>query len=183
MATPWEETRRVLETAEVFWLSTVRADGRPHVTPVAAAWLDGTLYFGTGGIAQKLKNLRGNPHVVLTTGCNHLATGLDIVVEGDAAPVTDTAVHERFYQQQANLWGEGWPIQLRDGVLWMKALGNRFCCSRSRPPRSSPPPGATSGAQPATSSESVSCNTLQSLGWPEAARTTTQSSRLPGRTL
>lgn len=27
-ATEWEETRRVLETAEVFWLSTVRADGR-----------------------------------------------------------------------------------------------------------------------------------------------------------
>ena len=59
-AMPWEETRRVLETAEVFWLSTVRADGRPHVTPVAGAWLDGTLYFGTGSIAQKLKNLRGN---------------------------------------------------------------------------------------------------------------------------
>ena len=45
VATPWEETRRVLETAEVFWLSTVRADGRPHVTPVSALWLDGTLYF------------------------------------------------------------------------------------------------------------------------------------------
>jgi general stress protein 26 len=118
VATPWEETRRVLETAEVFWLSTVRADGRPHVTPVAAAWLDGTLYFGTGSIAQKLKNLRGNPRVVLTTGCNHLATGLDIVVEGVAAPCTDAAVHERFYQQQAILWGEGWPIQLRNGVLW-----------------------------------------------------------------
>ena len=118
VATSWEETCRALETAEVFWLSTVRADGRPHVTPVAAAWLDGSLYFGTGAIAQKLKNLRGNPRVVLTTGCNHLATGLDIVVEGDAAPVTDTAAHERFYQQQAIVWGEGWPIQLRDGVLW-----------------------------------------------------------------
>ena len=25
----WEETRRVLEEAELFWISTVRADGRP----------------------------------------------------------------------------------------------------------------------------------------------------------
>src|SRR5262249_55487363 len=50
----------------------------------------------------------------------------------------------------------------------MNPPGNRFCCSRSRPPRSSHPPGATSGAKPATSSESVSCTTLQSLGWPEA---------------
>ena len=123
VATPWEETRRALEAAEVFWLSTVRADGRPHVTPVAATWLVGTLYFGTGSIAQKLKNLRGNPRVTLTTGCNHLATGLDIVVEGDAAPVTDAAVHERFYQRQAILWGEGWPIQLRDGVLWDEGAG------------------------------------------------------------
>src|SRR5258708_39606065 len=90
-ATPWEQTRRVLEAAEVFWLSTVRADGRPHVTPVAAAWLDGTPYFGTGSIAQKLKNLRGNPQVELTTACNHLATGLDVVVERSAAPVTKTA--------------------------------------------------------------------------------------------
>jgi general stress protein 26 len=118
MATPWEETRRILETAEVFWLSTVRADGRPHVTPVAAAWLDGILHFGTGSIAQKLKNLRRNPHVVLTTGCNQLTSGFDVVVEGDAAPCTDPAVHARFYRQQAILWGEGWPIQLRDGILW-----------------------------------------------------------------
>jgi general stress protein 26 len=123
VATPWEETRRVLETAEVFWLATVRADGRPHVTPVVPAWLDGTLYFSTGGIAQKLKNLRGNQHVVLTTGCNHLATGLDIVVEGAAVPVTDPAVHERLYQVWAILWGEGWPIQLRNGVLWDEKPG------------------------------------------------------------
>src|SRR6266567_5881253 len=34
--TPWDQTRRVLETAELFWLSTVRADGRPHVTPLVA---------------------------------------------------------------------------------------------------------------------------------------------------
>ena len=61
LATPWEETRRVLEAAEVFWLSTVRADGRPHVTPVAAAWLDGTLYFQTGCIAQKTQEPSGEP--------------------------------------------------------------------------------------------------------------------------
>ena len=61
--------------------------------------------------------------MVLTTGNNYLATGLDIVVEGDAVPVIDAAVHERFYQKQAILWGEGWPIQLRDGVLWDESTG------------------------------------------------------------
>jgi hypothetical protein len=47
-----------------------------------------------------------------------LATGLDIVVEGAAVQVSDAAAHERFYQQQAILWGEGWPIHLRNGILW-----------------------------------------------------------------
>ena len=43
--TSWEETRRVLETADLFWLSTVRADGRPHVTPLVAVWHDGAIHF------------------------------------------------------------------------------------------------------------------------------------------
>jgi hypothetical protein len=30
VATPWEDVRRVIERAELFWISTVRADGRPH---------------------------------------------------------------------------------------------------------------------------------------------------------
>jgi Pyridoxamine 5'-phosphate oxidase len=58
-ATPWEETRRMLETAELFWLSTVRADGRPHVTPLVAVWLDGAIHFSTGANEQKAVNLRG----------------------------------------------------------------------------------------------------------------------------
>src|SRR5215813_7855142 len=51
--TPWEETHRVLETAELFWLSTVRADGRPHVTPLVAVWLDEAIHFCTGVTEQK----------------------------------------------------------------------------------------------------------------------------------
>jgi hypothetical protein len=43
VATDWEMTRHTLETAQVFWLSTLRADGRPHVTPVVAVWLDGAM--------------------------------------------------------------------------------------------------------------------------------------------
>ena len=29
-ATPWDDARRAIEKAEVFWISTVRADRRPH---------------------------------------------------------------------------------------------------------------------------------------------------------
>src|SRR5437870_2222526 len=48
-ATSWEATVRALEAGEIFWITTVRGDGRPHVTPLVAVWLDGALHFCTGG--------------------------------------------------------------------------------------------------------------------------------------
>ena len=35
-ATPWPDAVTSLEAAGLFWVSTVRGDGRPHVTPVVA---------------------------------------------------------------------------------------------------------------------------------------------------
>ncbi len=60
-ARPWAEVSDVLTHAEIFWLSTVRADGRPHVTPLPAVWDDGTLHFCTGAQEQKSRNLAANP--------------------------------------------------------------------------------------------------------------------------
>ncbi|KUN00215.1 pyridoxamine 5'-phosphate oxidase [Streptomyces yokosukanensis] len=94
-ATEWEHARRQLETAEIFWLSTVRSDGRMHVTPVIAAWHDDVLYFSTGPNEQKAKNLAHQAHCALTTGRNSLTDGLDLVVEGTAARVTEPAVLEQ----------------------------------------------------------------------------------------
>src|SRR5215211_4211545 len=91
-ATPreWSEAERHLEDAEVFWVSTVRPDGRPHVTPLIAVWLDGALYFCTGPEERKAQNLVQNPHCVITTGCN-VMEGLDLVLEGTAVRVQDEA--------------------------------------------------------------------------------------------
>ncbi|MFD9301337.1 pyridoxamine 5'-phosphate oxidase family protein [Streptomyces sp. NPDC060048] len=93
-ATEWAEAQRQLETAEIFWVSTVRPDGRLHVTPVIAAWHDGALYFSTGTGEQKARNLAHDGHCALTTGGNSLTEGLDLVVEGTAEPVADPAVLE-----------------------------------------------------------------------------------------
>src|SRR5438034_6111175 len=95
VATGWEETRRALESAELFWISTVRADGRPHVTPLVAVWLDDAIHFATGPGEQKAVNLRANRNVVLTTGCGQWERGLDLVVEGEAVQVTDKSVLDR----------------------------------------------------------------------------------------
>ncbi|MFI6087756.1 pyridoxamine 5'-phosphate oxidase family protein [Streptomyces sp. NPDC051218] len=93
-ATDWAEAQRRMRAAEVFWITTVRPDGRLHVTPLIAAWHDGALHFSSGQGEQKVKNLAGNAHCVLTTGHNSLSEGLDIVVEGTAERVTDPARQE-----------------------------------------------------------------------------------------
>jgi nitroimidazol reductase NimA-like FMN-containing flavoprotein (pyridoxamine 5'-phosphate oxidase superfamily) len=115
VAAGWDETRRVLETAELFWISTVRADGRPHVTPLVAVWSDGAVHFHTGAEEQKLANLRVNPHVVLTTGCNRWDQGLDVVVEGDAVQVTDEDALRRLAEVWATKWDGRWQLEARDG--------------------------------------------------------------------
>ena len=104
VATDWEKTRRVLEDAELFWIATVRADGRPHLTPLVAVWLDDAVYFATGFGEQKAVNLRTNQNVILTTGCSEWERGLDVVVEGEAVRVTEESVLERLAEAWATKW-------------------------------------------------------------------------------
>jgi general stress protein 26 len=116
-ATPWTEAIAQLERAEVYWLSTVRPDGRPHVTTLLAVWLDGALYFCTGASERKAKNLAHNAHCILTTGCNTFDTGLDLVVEGDAVRVTHEVKLERIADLYESKYGSGWHFDVRDGAF------------------------------------------------------------------
>jgi nitroimidazol reductase NimA-like FMN-containing flavoprotein (pyridoxamine 5'-phosphate oxidase superfamily) len=115
--TDWQTTRHVLETAQLFWISTVRGDGRPHVTPLVAVWLDDAIYFTTGPDEQKAVNLRGNAHMILMTGCNQWDSGLDIVVEGQAVAVTDDELLERLAGAWRTKWDGRWHYEARDGAF------------------------------------------------------------------
>lgn len=117
-AVSWEDTQRLLEQAELSWVATVRADGRPHVTPLVAVWMDGALYFATGVEEQKAVNLRANPNVVLTTGTNDWDKGIDVMVEGKAVPVTDEAELTRVAQAFRAKWNGGWQYEVRDGHFY-----------------------------------------------------------------
>lgn len=112
---PWSEVQQALEQAEIFWLSTVRRDGRPHVTPLPAMWLDGALHFCTGPEEQKARNLQANPQCVLTTGTDRFLSGLDVVVEGRAERVIDEGLLTRL----AGMWQDklGWPFEVVDGAF------------------------------------------------------------------
>ena len=114
-ATPWAEVEPVIAGAELFWISTVRADGRPHVTPLVAVWLDDAIYFATGQDEQKAVNLRSNQNVILTTGCNEWERGLDVVVEGEAVQVTEESVLKRLAEAWKTKWDGRWHYEVHEG--------------------------------------------------------------------
>jgi nitroimidazol reductase NimA-like FMN-containing flavoprotein (pyridoxamine 5'-phosphate oxidase superfamily) len=114
-AAAWPDTVRILEDAQLSWICTVRADGRPHLTPLVAVWLDDALYFSTGETEQKAVNLRGNPHVLLLTGCARWDEGVDVVAEGDAVEINDEVLLTRLAQAWAQKWDGQWQYQVKDG--------------------------------------------------------------------
>ena len=115
--TPWSEALHAIETAELFWISTVRRDGRPHVTPLPAVWHEDRLHFCTGLEEQKAVNLRGNPHVALTTGSNRWKEGLDLVVEGEAVQVTDDARLRTLADLWRSKYQGDWDFAVADGMF------------------------------------------------------------------
>ena len=85
------------------WLSTVNEDGSPHVTAVGALWLDGTFWFQTGA-TRKARNLARDPRCSIAVSIRDA----DVVVEGDAAPVTERGAVAR----AAKAWADqGWPAE------------------------------------------------------------------------
>jgi hypothetical protein len=115
--TPWEDALVVLERAELYWLTTVRADGRPHVTPLIGVVLDGAAHFCTGLREQKARNLEHSPLVALTTGTNTWAQGLDVVVEGAVTRLTDRDSLARIADAYVAKYGEVWRFEVGEGVF------------------------------------------------------------------
>ena len=110
---PWAYTVDALRRSQKFTLCTVRADGRPHATPLLAIWVAGGMCFNTGAAEQKAKNLAGNPACIFTTGTPNLV-GEDYVIEGIASVVTDPvrldALASAFEQAY------GWHVTSEDGT-------------------------------------------------------------------
>jgi hypothetical protein len=91
-----------------FWLSTVDADGRPHMTAVGAYWIDGHYYFSGGPRSRKIRNIERDPRCAFGVA----VVGFDVVLEGRAERVTDEAVLERVARVFA---AGGWAPTVADG--------------------------------------------------------------------
>jgi general stress protein 26 len=116
-AFPWPEALDLLVRAELCWLSTVRPDGRPHVTPLPAVWHDGAPHFCTGPEERKARNLADNPHCVLTTGKNEHWAGVDVVLEGTARQITDDVTLRELAAAWTAKFGSFWQFDVADGMF------------------------------------------------------------------
>jgi hypothetical protein len=100
-----------------FWLTTVNADGSPHVTSVGALWHAGSGWFQTGDRTRKARNISRDPRCTISVATK----GFDVMIAGEARQVTDpTTVAEI-----AALWAAGgWPAQPDDSGTGITAPFN-----------------------------------------------------------
>jgi len=86
------------------WLSTINQDGSPHVIAVGALWQDGAFWFQTGAGTRKGRNVARDPRCSVAVSLS----GADVVIEGDAARVTEAGALARI----AKAWADqGWPAE------------------------------------------------------------------------
>jgi hypothetical protein len=112
MPAQWSMAGEHLEgESATYWLATVRSNGRPHVRPVLAVWVEGGLYFCAGERTSKAKNLTLNSHCALTVE----REPLDLVVEGIAVKVRDAATLQRVADAYASAYQ--WHVTVRDGAF------------------------------------------------------------------
>jgi hypothetical protein len=84
-ALPWSQVVGWLTVSRNYWVSTTRADGRPHAMPVWGLWADAALWFSTDPTSIKGRNLQDRPDVVV-----HLESGDEVcILTGRAERVTD----------------------------------------------------------------------------------------------
>jgi nitroimidazol reductase NimA-like FMN-containing flavoprotein (pyridoxamine 5'-phosphate oxidase superfamily) len=109
--------RKILADAELYWLTTVRGDGRPHVTPLVGVWVDDSFVFCTGSGEQKARNLESSKSVAVTTGSNKWKDGLDVVVEGVAERVTGLATLTALADAYRDKYDGDWDYDADDKVF------------------------------------------------------------------
>ncbi len=72
-----------LRTEPILWISSVRPDGLPHVLPIWFSWDGRAIWLFSKPSAQKIRNLRHCPTVMIALGSAH--PGFDVeLVEGRA---------------------------------------------------------------------------------------------------
>ena len=125
-ATPidWGDVASLFAAERSYWVATTSDDGRPHVRPVLAVWVDGRIYSTTNPAARKGRNLTSRPSAVLTAR----APTMDIVIEGPIAWIYDPQRLRRIGEAYQDKYR--WPVTV---------VGNAFNAPYAAPTAGHPP--------------------------------------------
>jgi hypothetical protein len=89
---PWSWAVERLARSHDYWVATVRPDGRPHLMPVWAVWVDGALWWSSSLGSSKARNLAVDGRCSIATD----NAWEPVVLEGTAERVTDPDALARF---------------------------------------------------------------------------------------
>lgn len=84
----WRHIEARLGREMTIWISTVRRDGRPHLTPVWFIFLEEKIFIAIGVDTQKFANLRQNQQVALALPDADSV----VIIEGEAHAANRQAV-------------------------------------------------------------------------------------------
>lgn len=79
---PWEYVEEKLTNAKHYWMCSVRPNGRPHVVPRWAVYLDGKIYYDGSPETRHARNIAGNPNITVNLEDGQKA----IILEGVSVP-------------------------------------------------------------------------------------------------
>ena len=105
----------------IVWIGTVRPDGRPHLVPVWFVWDGKEVVIFSEPSSQKVRNLRGNPRVMLAL--DDTKGGEDVItIEGEAELLPTGSDVMMTYHAYAEKYSE----ELRGMNTTVEALAKQF---------------------------------------------------------
>ena len=117
-----------LRTEPIIWLSSVRANGRPHLVPVWFYWDESTVLIFSQPNNQKIRNIRQNPNVMLALEAKD--GGDDVVLfEGKA---------ELLQQSSAQVVPAGYEQKYAESIKGLGMTKEQMVASYSQPIRITP---------------------------------------------
>jgi hypothetical protein len=105
---PWTWAVERLASSHDYWLSTLSADGAPHLMPVWAIWLDGALWFSCSKESKKARNLTADGRCSLATD----NAAQPVVLQGVAEPVITLGEIQRLIDAENAKYDTDYSLEL-----------------------------------------------------------------------